>query len=157
MADLKIEEETLKKKLAALVEARSKREESKSLIELRKTIEEEEQAAAEEQLEETCAAHERFGGRGERGIDFEILRFGNYLVAFHKPDKAAHETFLKRLPRDGGMPNLSEVGNYVRRCLLAPEGAAFDAISDEFPGAIADIANVLIDLAKGAAKRRRGK
>lgn len=100
---------------------------------------------------------------GEIGIKVDFLRFGDSLVAFAHA-KSAHDIFTKKLPEKGQV-NPSEVRNFVHRSLVDVDGKtepkergdAFDAIAEEFPGAPAMIANVLLDMAKGQAAQRKGK
>lgn len=164
MADLEkkvsTEEEALRKRLRDLQEQRAKRDEAKRLEELRKEIEEEEYEAEEEALEAECAQHERFGGRGERGVDFDILRYGERLVAFHRPEQNVHRDFMTRVNRavmKDKAPEPADANNFVIKCLLKPTPEEFGAIAEKYPGAPGEISNKLLDLAKGAAKRRAKK
>lgn len=103
---------------------------------------------------------------GELGIHFDFLRFGNHLVAFKKAGGPLIERWTKRLPKDGSAPNMAEVRNLARPCVTlvhlggepaANASEAFDAVAEEFPGAPVDVVNVLLEMNRGAAARRRGK
>lgn len=156
------EEEALEKKLEAAEARRAAREEAKRIQGLRAKLEAEEEEEAEDELEALLLTHERWEGKKvERGIDFEIKRYGQHLVPYCKPNKAAHDAF-QRHAANAKRLEISEVNNFVKRCLIGQDGGDpnfefYNPIFEEFPGATTEIANDLLEMAKGAAKRRRGK
>lgn len=148
----------LENRLRAAQAKKDARAEADRLAELERSAKALERENAEEEFGERLAAE-----HGELGVKVDFLRFGDSLVAF-KHNKGAHEIFMKKIP-DKGQVHPSETNNFVSRSLLEVDGItepkergeAFARIADEFPGAPAMVANVLLDMAKGAAAQRRGK
>lgn len=156
------EEEALEKKLEEAQARRVKREEAKRLEELRLKLEAEEQEEAEDAMEGVIIGHDRWGDRKpERGIDFEIKRYGSHLVPYVKPNKASHDAFQRHVS-SGKRLEMAEINNFVKRCVIGQDGGDpdfefYNQVFEEFPGATTEIANDLLEMSKGAAKRRRGK
>lgn len=154
------QEQTIKDELAAIAKKREERAKAAELRELqgqlKKERREEEEVVLEERLKDEMPDR-------ELGVHYDFLRFGDHLVAFGH-NKAAHELFVRKTPDKGHHP-APEVKNFATRCLLevdgvkdlGPRAEAFDRIVEEFPGAPAAIANVLLELAKGGVAVRQGK
>jgi len=153
----------LEAKLKAVQDRRDSKAAALKLAELEAKLKAEERALQEEEFELTLKEK---NPDGELGIDFDFLRFGAHLVAFKKAAGPQIERWTKRLPKDNSQPHPSEVRNLARPCVLvvhldgqpaSEAGAAFDTVAEQFPGAPVEIVNILLEMAKGAAARRRGK
>lgn len=154
--------EEAQERLKAAQERRNKASEAAALAKVEAEIRATEREAEEEEF--LTALCERVDG--ELGVDFDFLRFGDFLIAVKRPVRLAQDLWNKKVQAaKNQVPDGSEVRNYVKRCLVPNEGeggekaaaAHFDVVAERFPDAPLLLANLCNMLAQGGVARRQGK
>lgn len=149
-------------RLKAAQERRVKAAEAAALKKIEAEIRATEREAEEEEF--AAALVERLDG--EIGVDFDFLRFGDFLVAVKRPVRLTQDSWNRDVQAaKNNVPDSSKVRNYVKRCLVPSEGAdgektaaaLFEQVADQFPDAPILLASLCNLLAQGGVARRQGK
>lgn len=101
---------------------------------------------------------------GELGIDFDFLRFGDFLIPCRRPERLVQDAWNKKVAKEGKLP-VDEIRNHVKKCLVPNEGpdgmkeaqAHFDKVTAIFTDAPIVCLNLVAELAQGGNARRKGK